>query len=311
MVDLSSPAGPAGATVAAATTTADTNRSHVDWPAILAGTAVATAVSFVLNTFGTAVGLSAVSPFDRDGISMGLLIAVALWLIWVTVSSFMLGAYVCGRLRRRAFDATEHESDVRDGMHGVTVWALGILVGALILAAGVNSAVKAGAEALSGAAQGAGTAIEGAASQIESSDFQLALNKLLRPVSEGSMQTGLGDPERQSGLRNEFGLIVETAPGDEGLPTEDKDYMATVLSSELGIDREQADARIAALENSWQTMRQEAKEAAETARQASILGAFVIAAALLIAAAGAWWAAGMGGRHRDEQTVFRLLARRT
>ena len=53
--------------------------SYVDWPAIIVGTVLATAVALVLNTFGAALGLSVVSPFERDGgIGTGFLIGVGL-----------------------------------------------------------------------------------------------------------------------------------------------------------------------------------------------------------------------------------------
>ena len=47
-----------------------------------------------------------------------------------------------------------------------------------------------------------------------------------------------------------------------------------------------------------------AADAAETARKATVLAAFLTAAALLVAAVGAYWAAMKGGRHRDDNTVF-------
>ena len=42
----------------------------------------------------------------------------------------------------------------------------------------------------------------------------------------------------------------------------------------------------------------------EAVRKYAVISAFVTAASLLIAAAGAYWAAGVGGRHRDENRVF-------
>ena len=53
----------------------------------------------------------------------------------------------------------------------------------------------------------------------------------------------------------------------------------------------------------------EAKAAADKVRRATVLVAFVTAASLVVSAAAAWWAAGMGGRHRDEGTDFSRLVR--
>ena len=49
-------------------------------------------------------------------------VTVGLWTAWVVVSSFMAGGYLAGRLRRRAFDATAHEVEVRgDDIGGIAV----------------------------------------------------------------------------------------------------------------------------------------------------------------------------------------------
>ena len=226
---------------------------------------------------------------------------------------YMLGAYVTCRLRRRAYDATEHESDLRDGAHGLTVWAVGVVLGALVLASGVDSATRAGAAAASGAAEGAGTTLQAATRAIDEPGYQLAISKLLRPVDGGG-----GDAGQRRALQDEFGLMLEGSAGvagsgqaaADGISDSDRSYMATVLQQELGLTEEQAQARMSDLSDTWTQLQARAEEAARTARTATVLGAFVLAASLLIAGAAAWVAAGIGGRHRDEQTVFRFIARR-
>jgi hypothetical protein len=112
---------------------------HIDWSAVIGGAIFAAAISFVLLTFGSAIGLSVTSPYHGSGVSLvGFAIGAALWFIWVEVSSFMAGGYLAGRMRRRALDASEHESDVRDGTHGLLVWALGTLLGAFLAIAGIS-----------------------------------------------------------------------------------------------------------------------------------------------------------------------------
>ena len=44
-------------------------RSNVDWAAIFAGAAVATAGGLILLGFGAALGLSLASPYDGEGLS--------------------------------------------------------------------------------------------------------------------------------------------------------------------------------------------------------------------------------------------------
>ena len=107
--------------------------SIVDWAAIIAGGLLATAISFILITFGSAIGLSLTSPYEGSGFSaVFLAVAVGLWVVWVQISSFIAGAYLAGRLRRRLPDATAHEVEVRDGSHGLLVWALGVVIGACL-----------------------------------------------------------------------------------------------------------------------------------------------------------------------------------
>src|SRR4051812_12452311 len=115
------------------TTALSTDSFHyVDWGAIVAGAVLASAISILMFTFGTGIGLSMVSPWEGEGASTtAYFITLALWTLWVVVSSFMAGGYITGRLRRRIGDSTEHESDVRDGSHGLLVWALGLLIAAV------------------------------------------------------------------------------------------------------------------------------------------------------------------------------------
>lgn len=282
--------------------------SYVDWAAIIAGTLLATAVSFVLNTFGAAVGLSVVSPFDRDGFGgTGVLIAVALWIMWVTISSFMAGAYVAGRMRRRAHDASSHESDVRDGIHGLAVWAVGILLSALIFASGANMTMRAGAQAISGAAQSVTAAVN------EEGSYDYLLGRLLRPASQGGApMPAAGTDDARPALLTDFAAILTAAAarGDDAIPADDKAYMVSAVAAHTGLGVPEATARVEELAGSYREMLVEAREVAATARAASVVAAFVLAASLLIAAAGAWWAASIGGNHRDDGTVVGLLSRR-
>ena len=88
--------------VSAPAAVASEERSYVDWPAIIAGTVVASAISLVLLTFGSALGLSLTSAYEGAGMSAaGFAIAAALWLVWVQVSGFFAGGYLTGRMRRR------------------------------------------------------------------------------------------------------------------------------------------------------------------------------------------------------------------
>src|SRR5581483_10320976 len=114
--------------------------SYVDWPAIVAGAVVGAAVAFVLTAFGTALGLSIVSPHREALPGAGFVVAAGLWLLWVAGLSYFAAGYVAGRLRQRLGGAREHEARIRDGAHGIIAWGLATLIGAALLVLGVYGA---------------------------------------------------------------------------------------------------------------------------------------------------------------------------
>ena len=76
--------------------------SYLDWGSIIGGIVLASAISVVMLAFGSAIGLSYSSTsLSAKGYAIGAGIGAALWFIWVQVSSFMAGAYLTGRLRKR------------------------------------------------------------------------------------------------------------------------------------------------------------------------------------------------------------------
>src|SRR5437764_11528962 len=107
---------------------------YVDWCAVIAGALIACAIFVLLTTFGSAIGLTLTSPYPGSGFTGKVATWVTgIWEIWVAVSAFAVGGYFAGRLRHRIFDATEHESDVRDSAHGLVVWAIAALLGTWIV----------------------------------------------------------------------------------------------------------------------------------------------------------------------------------
>ncbi len=133
-------------------------RPYMDWPAIFAGAAVAAAISLVLLTFGTALGLSLTSAHEGQSSSLFWIAVIGgLWLLWVQVSASMAGGYLAGRMRRRHGNATEYESDVRDGSHGLVVWAVATLLAAFLAYSGALGTVTAVGQTAGAAASAIGT----------------------------------------------------------------------------------------------------------------------------------------------------------
>lgn len=291
--------------MSAVSTTDNITRSadvpHVDWAAIIAGAILASAIGFILMTFGSGLGLSLVDLDGRDLASPVMIAAlVGLWTAWVVVSSFMAGSYLAGRLRRRSFDANAHEVDVRDGSHGLTVWALGVLLGGYLAAMGVANVTG----AVASSAQSAVSAGASAISESDADPMALVTDQLMRSTGADSQGSGNTDEIRSEASR----LITSSIASGEFLP-EDQAYLATLVERVTGANAEDAKARVTTAIDKAEELAAKAIAAAESARKTGILLTFLLAAVLIVSAAASWWAATIGGKHRDEGIDFSHLTR--
>lgn len=269
-------------------TAAGGHASYVDWPAIFAGVVVASAISFILLTFGSAIGLSMTSAREGESASLFWIAVVGgLWILWVHLIASFAGGYLTGRMRRRIGDATEYESDVRDGSNGVVTWGLATLVAAVIAWSGVTGVASVAGQAAGAVVSAAGQAAEPAA---------ILIDRTLRGQPDA--------PAVSEAERNAIGrILVSAATNETGIDQADRDYLAGVIAARAGIPPEQAQARIDQVVMQAREMEAAARDAAESARHASVIAAFLTAAALAIGAAVSYFAAATGGNHRDRQTV--------
>lgn len=279
-------------------------RPYVEWGAIIAGAILASAIAFVLLTFGSAIGLTVTSPFKGEGLSgTALAVAIALWVLSVQIFSFIAGGYLAGRLRRRVPEATESEAEMRDAWHGLLVWAIGTLIGAYLATFAISGVAKGGAEAarLAGSGAVAATTPGAMVAAANASDpLGYVADKLLRsdtPAANADAEASRGEVVR---------ILAAGAVSGE-IPADDKAYLAQLVAAHTGLSQSDAEKRV----NEVLAKADAAvKTAAEKARKASVLLAFLTAASLLASATAAWWAARLGGRHRDQGVEFRLFRRR-
>jgi len=283
-------------------------QAHVDWSAILAGIILAAAIATVLLTFGSAIGLSAANFHGGANASpVWIAIAAASWLLWVEVSSMMCGGYLAGRLRRRAHDVTEHESDVRDGAHGLIVWAGALLIGTFIAVSGVGAAAGAIGNIIGTATNAAGAAAGGVASKTNLDPSAYFTDALLRPGANAA--PGANAPTGADATA-EAGRILANGAVNGSISDDDKAYLAQLVASRTGLSTDEAKRRVDTVLTNVEAAKQKAADAAESARKLTVIAAFITAASLLVSAVGAYWAAMMGGNHRDRQTVFDFWFRR-
>lgn len=288
---------PTGVTVVETADTGRESASYVDWAAIIAGVVFASAISLVLISFGSAIGLNFLDFNSREGAPAILIgIGAASWFLWVQISSFMAGGYLTGRLRRRHFDATEDESDVRDGAHGLLVWGGAMIIGAILAVGGVGAIASATGQAVATATVAASNVAEDAADP--NAYFVDTLFRAQTPVDPGT-------------ARDEAGRIfAQAALGDGTVSPDDRTYLANVVAANTGLTPEEAQARVDQVIANVEAARQDAIEAARIARNTAIIAAFLLAASSLVSAIGAYWAAQKGGNHRDSNTVLADVFRR-
>jgi hypothetical protein len=251
--------------------------NYVDWGAIAAGVFVSLAVTSVFLAFGSAIGLSMAS-FQPSASApvVGLVIAAGLWFLWVQVSSFMSGGYVAGRMRRRIGDAKPHEVEMRDGAHGLIVWAVNIVIGAalasLLTLAGIGGAI--GVASTSTANSGA---------------MDYYVDRVMRSDAVAGTTAVSADTQYNAQIGRILAKNIAAPTFDET----DRAYVVREISSRTGLAEADAQKR---LDDTVATL----KAQAETARRYAVLFAFLTAASFLISGVAAWWAATAGGKHRDE-----------
>jgi hypothetical protein len=291
---------------------------YLSWGAIIAGALCAAAISLVLFAFGSAIGLSAISPWPHVGLSPTVaLIIVALWTAIVQVVAFAIGGYVTGRVRNSWGSVVTHERRFRDGMHGFIVWALGLLVGAAIAVSAAGSLLRAGVQATATVAAGtmnAATAATAAGGQRGATPAatpgDVAFDYLMRPGGVPAATAGAPPPAANTPAQELRPSIVRTfadALGADSLPPADRTYLASLVVMRTGLSQADAEKRVDEAFQKAKDAETKARAAADKARKASVLAAFLAAATLVIACAAACAGAVTGGRHRDEQTEIRLF----
>jgi hypothetical protein len=259
--------------------------SYLSWSSIFAGAIVAAAVSSVLLTFGSTIGLAVVSPSAtwRDTSSVLALLG-GLWLLLTSLTSFGLGGYLAGMLRPTHDAATPHEVEFRDGLHGLLVWGVAILIGAaLTFATPRTTSVRP----------------DGAVPITFNAESFLAfeLDRLLR-----SDRTPGAPNANDSALRAEAARIIFSSLGHIGVTPDDRGYLTRAVITRTGLAQSEAETRV-------DKAFSDSKTAISRARRSIVILAFMIAASLMIGAAVAWLAAAAGGKHRDDSITHKFWHR--
>jgi hypothetical protein len=262
----------------------EANSSGVSWAAVIGGAFVTAALSLILLALGTGMGLSSVSLWSNVGASTSTIgIAAIAWLILMQIMSSSMGGYLAGRLRTKWASIHTDEVYFRDTAHGFLAWAVALVITAAFLASAAAS--MAGVTASSGTGRVTGVQADGR----ESDSNGYFIDTLFRSES--------AKPDSDNTyVRGEAGRILANALRQGDISSEDKIYLAQLVTVRTGLSQPDADKRVS-------DVFARAQQTAETARKTvahSLLWVFV---ALLIGAFCASFAATIGGRQRDHVVI--------
>lgn len=129
-------------------------RSRISWGAIVAGSALAIALYFLLTLLGAAIGLSIGDRVDANNLSIG----AAIYAILITAVCLFVGGYTASQL-------TAGENRTEAAIYGLLVWAV---VFALLLSL-MATGVRAGFTAMVG--------VSTAGNNVNQGDFEAAARR--------------------------------------------------------------------------------------------------------------------------------------
>jgi hypothetical protein len=242
-------------------------RSAISWPGVLAGAAIATALSMALLALGSGLGFSVISPWSANGAMPETTKAATVAGIYLTVTAVLasaVGGYIAGRLRTLWPGVSHEEAFFRDTVHGVAAWAVSILVTAAFLG-------SVGALIASGVAARAAT----------------PGNSVFMPLEDRLFGYNYDDRSRAAADR-----IFSRLSKERTLTGEERQSLARLVAARTGTALPDAESRVAAVET-------DARAAAETARRVAAQLSFWFVAAMFAGALSAGLAGWEGGAVRD------------
>jgi hypothetical protein len=262
--------------------TAQTNEAYssgVSWAAVVAGAFATAALSLILLALGTGVGLSSISPWANTGLSAsGVGMAAIVWVILVQIIASTIGGYLAGRLRTKWVSIHTHEVYFRDTAHGFLVWSVGLVITAVFFASGATSIAN-GTTRNTLASSSEGAVLSGNGYFVDS-----------------LFRTDRTTDRADASVRAEAGLILANSLRQPALSSQDKNYLAQLVTSKTGLNQTDAERRVSDVDAAE-------RQAADDARKAVAHSLYWLFVALLIGAFCASYAATLGGRQRDHVPV--------
>jgi hypothetical protein len=248
--------------------------SRMSWGSVLAGAVVAGASMILLSLLGVALGagglLTQTTASDMAGYGLG----AGIWSAVNLILSMGFGAYVAARL-----SGTHSHLDAE--LHGITVWAVAILLVTVLLAQAVGAI-------LGTVASTAGTATTSLAGGLTQQISPQGLADQL-----GQSLSSSGDPTQmtRAQITSEIAALAGRRVVNGSLTDQERDRLVTLVAAQAGVSKEEAARRVAKMEQdaaaALAQTEQQARKVAAAAAHGAAAGAKALFSGLLLSLAGA------------------------
>jgi hypothetical protein len=259
------------------------DRSRISWGAVIAGAVVAMATTLMLSLIGVSFG-GASYTMDA-GASFG----PGLWEIISLALGMALGGYVAARL-------CGTHSHLDGELHGITMWALATLIGAVLLAQALSNVI--GAVVIPVAGPGPGGL--GGISHPFASDYAppLTIERYQQALGNNGDPTTMSPAE----INDEINAIVGGGIVSGNLSDAARTRLIALVAAHWGITKEEAAHRVAQMENDARSaivdQQKHMTAIADEASRASANGARLLFTTLSLGLLGALVGAWLGTRHK-------------
>ncbi len=272
---------------------AATAHSRISWSAAIAGVFAATAVTFIVVSLGSGIGLAVTSPYGSGPSGTTLTLLGAVWLVMAQALGFACGGYLSARLRAHFDDDIGEEGRFRDAAQGFLVWALSVTAIAIFVAVAGLSAVRTVAT----------LAMDTDATTLSSQNPDRSdgatnaaayfVDMLFRPAAAtGAAPAGRTPDVMDTQAHAEAARIITRGIAGGGLSADDRSYLAYLVSQHTGLSQDDAKRRVAGVESQ---AREAVKKAVDKAATAGAFLSFWTFMSLLFGAAAATLAGLLGG----------------
>ena len=256
----------------------ESQSSGVSWGAVIGGAFVASASYVILLALGAGFGLSAVSPWQNVGLEAPTVGGLAIvWLIVIEIIASAFGGYLTGRLRTEWALIHTDEVIFRDAANGFLAWAVALVMSLAFLASAAASMAGSAAQARASSPNATAAAL---------SDPNMYFVDALFRSERVSAESGDGL------ARIEAERILAKGLSGSQMSAADQSYLARLVAARTGMTQPEAEKRVTDVLN-------DARQAEDTARQATAHFLLWLFLSLLMGAFTATFAATIGGRQRD------------